>query len=798
LRRFAAKDSQTVEDDREKHCNHFARLTQYQETLRKTGSHEEAKKAVDQKKKAFPGVTWSGTFRNRERPVPDKLIAHSGLLCADLDQLGAKLWDAREKLLKSSYLWALFLSPTATGLKAIFRIPADKSRHRASFRAVKQHVLELTGVRLDESGKDVGRLCIVSYDVETSINLNAREITPLPKPEKPLRVQNNATVNLSERQRIAVELLGGIRWDSETYGFGTCPGKHLHTSSDAWRDCEIYLDGAPTVHCFHSSCTDIVAGVNHELRSRIGKAEYESNAMDNGSNDEQISIRKSAATQLVELSNAFAFFHDPRDRPFVRMQIDGHIEIWPVESTRFRKLLAGLYYKRTRKAINRNALADAITTLAGRACHDSSEEPVFLRVAPHDESILIDLCDPQWRIVEVTPQGWRSLEKSPVAFVRTSSMQALPEPEAGGSIAPLWKLLNVTEAQRPLVAGALLNFFHPHGPYFVVNFVGEQGTAKSCAARIVRQLVDPNENPLRSPPKEERDLLAQAASNRCVALDNLSSLPPWLSDALCRLATGGGHSARTLYTDLEEISLAVKRPVILNGIEDVATRPDLAERVLQIELETIPDHKRIAEKDLWREFNRQRSAIFSALLDALVCALHELPSITLNLLPRMADAALWATAGETAFGWKRGTFIAAYRQNLNEGAIASVDAHPIGVAIRQLLEKQNDWSGEPAQLLQALNELVSDEQRHAKAWPENARSLGHCLRRLATALRRVGIEVERDKGTRRTIHLRKAREKTSETSASSTNWAEKDVQDVSDDLPACGCVHEVGRLPFQS
>src|SRR5215472_10495346 len=103
-------------------------------------------------------------------------------------------------------------------------------------------------------------------------------------------------------------------------------------------------------------------------------------------------------------------------------------------------------------------------------------------------------------------------------------------------------------------------------------------------------------------------------------------------------------------------------------------------------------------------------------------------------------------------------------------------------AIRQLLEKQNDWSGEPAQLLQALNGLVSDEQRHAKAWPENARSLGHCLRRLAAALRRVGIEVERDKGTRRIIHLCKAREKTSETSASSANCAEQDVQDVFDDV----------------
>src|SRR5262249_44291534 len=153
-------------------------------------------------------------------------------------------------------------------------------------------------------------------------------------------------------------------------------------------------------------------------------------------------------------------------------------------------LLAGLYYKRTRKAINRNALADAITTLAGRACHDSPEEPVFLRVAPHGENILVDLCDSEWRVVEVTPSGWRVMRKSPVAFVRTGSMQSLPEPVPGGSIKSLWDLLNVTEAQRPLVAGSLLNAFHPHGPYFVLNVVGEQGTAKSCAARIIRQLVD--------------------------------------------------------------------------------------------------------------------------------------------------------------------------------------------------------------------------------------------------------------------------------------------------------------------
>src|SRR5262249_7376838 len=149
----------------------------------------------------------------------------------------------------------------------------------------------------------------------------------------------------------------------------------------------------------------------------------------------------------------------------------------------------------------------------------------------------------------------------------------------------------------------------------------------SCASRVMRMQIDPNENPLRSPPREERDLLVHAANNWCVTFDNLSGLPSWLSDGLCRLATGGGHSARQLYTDGEEFSLSIKRPVILNGIEDVAARPDLAERALQIELVAIPDDRRLSERELWQKAEAAVPIIFSSILDALVCALRELPKL---------------------------------------------------------------------------------------------------------------------------------------------------------------------------
>ena len=344
-------------------------------------------------------------------------------------------------------------------------------------------------------------------------------------------------------------------------------------------------------------------------------------------------------------------------------------------------------------------------------------------------------------------------------------MQPLPEPRpAGGAIEPLWTLLNVTKRQRPLVAGVILNGFHPFGPYFVANYVGEQGTAKSCGATIHRQVIDPNENPLRSPPNEERDLLVQAANNWCVALDNLSHLPWWLSDGLCRIATGGGHSARTLYTDLEEISIKVKRPVILNGIEDVAQRPDLADRVVQIELEEIKDGHRIEERELWERFNQEWPRIFTAILDALVCALANRDKITFNL-PRMADAAIWAAAGETVLGFKAGTFINAYRQNLAESARSAVEANPVGVAIEELLGESGQWEGEPAELLEALCLLVSEKIRNQKNWPQNVRALGHCLRRIAPALRHAGIGLERPReAKRRIIHLWKVRSDPEKTS----------------------------------
>jgi hypothetical protein len=268
------------------------RWREYLDEIRRETDKEYANKL----KAYLPGVLFSGKFSERKN---DALVQHTGLLCADLDKLNGELQNAREKLLVSRYLWALFTSPSGQGLKAVFRVPADGTKHRGSFRAVEQHVKELTGIKIDEACKDPARLCFVSYDPDAYHNPEAKELAPLREPEK-LKSSSNGVVDLSERQRIATDLLGAIDWQTETSGFVTCPGKHLHTTGDNARDCKIDFDCVPTVHCFHNNCRGILDGVNRELRSRIGKAEYNKRETAGFSADDEQAIAKLAKLSLLE------------------------------------------------------------------------------------------------------------------------------------------------------------------------------------------------------------------------------------------------------------------------------------------------------------------------------------------------------------------------------------------------------------------------------------------------------------------------------------------------------------------
>ena len=272
--------------------------------------------------------------------------------------------------------------------------------------------------------------------------------------------------------------------------------------------------------------------------------------------------------------------------------------------------------------------------------------------------------------------------------------------------------------------------------------------------------------PLRALPREDRDLFIAASNGHVLAFDNVSGLPPWISDTLCRLATGGGFAARQLYSDQDEILFDASRPVILNGIEDIVTRPDLADRALFLTLEPIPEERRRPEQELWAAFEAERPRLLGVLLDAVVKGLAELPRTKLDKLPRMADFALWATACETAL-WPSGTFSSAYCGNRDEAVDDVIDADPIAAAVRALMQERTVWTGTASDLLGALAPMAVEGFAKSKAWPDSPRALAGRLRRAATFLRKVGIDIgfERE-GRARTRMIRIT------TAAPESQWAD--------------------------
>jgi hypothetical protein len=333
-------------------------------------------------------------------------------------------------------------------------------------------------------------------------------------------------------------------------------------------------------------------------------------------------------------------------------------------------------------------------------------------------------------------------------------MLALPTPPPAsdgddGCDGPLRRFFNVSgDEDLHLIVAWLVAALRPTGPYSVLLFQGEQGSAKSTAERLVRALVDPSAAPLRTVPRSEHDLYIAADNAHAIALDNISTLPPWLSDALCRLSTGGGFSTRTLYENREEELFDGMKPVILNGITDVATRPDLLDRALVVSLPPIPDEERRPEAELWREFEQARPALLASLLDAASGALRSVEDVRLEGMPRMADFAVWATAAEESLGWDTGTFMAAYEGNRQEATDSALEADPVAVAVLDFMADKDQWIGSATELWTTLGELVDEGVRKTKAWPGAPNALTSKLKRLAPTLRGVGIEYDEDRSGR--------------------------------------------------
>lgn len=482
----------------------------------------------------------------------------------------------------------------------------------------------------------------------------------------------------------------------------------------------------------------------------------------NGADDQDGSPRRrrrpQQSTVLVDLVGDAELWHSPDREAFATVPVEKHHENWPVRSKGFRHWLTKRYFDRLGSVAGAQAFEEALRMIEAKAIFEGLPFEPFVRVGEHDGAVFLDLADASWRVVKVTARGREIVQRPPVKFLRSNAMLALPAPEAGELIEQLRGLVNVrSEDDFKLLIGWLVGALRPKGPFPLLAINGEQGSAKSTLSSMVRSLIDPNVAPIRAAPQNDRELVVAARNSLVTAFDNLSDLPAWLSDALCRLSTGQGYSTRELYTDWSELVVKVMRPVILNGIPDLTTRPDLADRCIHITLQAISDDARRSLDAIEADFERRRPELLGALLDAVSCALRDEAKMA-EAPVRMSDFARWVNAAEPALGWNRGDFLEAFMKNRAGAAETVIEADPIGQAV-VALAADRDWEGTSSDLLLELGTRVSEPVRSSRGWPAQNK-LSSRLRAIQPGLRTMGVVVDldrrgKDKARKRLIGIRR-------------------------------------------
>lgn len=419
--------------------------------------------------------------------------------------------------------------------------------------------------------------------------------------------------------------------------------------------------------------------------------------------------------------------------------------------------LARTYYGLHGKAASASALSDAMLAIEGRA---QAEDPVslHLRVAPlgsrPEHGVVLDLGRADGLAVTVTASGWSVAPASvdQPLFRRSQLTQPLPIPERGGSLKELRDILNIGDESWPLLVSWLVAALIPDIPHPILFLSGEQGTAKSTATKLLVSLVDPSAAPARSTPKDQDDWATAATGSWAVGLDNLSRIPEWLSDAMCRAATGDANVKRTLYSDSDVTVQEFRRALVVNGIDVGTLRGDLADRMIPAHLERII--RRRTETELWEAFRTAHPRILGALLGLTVDVLAALPMVRDQAdrgeipLPRMADYGLVAAALDAVSG-QGSSVLQDYLEQRTELAGEVVESNSVATALVRFmsrLDRPHDsdtivWEGTTTELLSALNEQMVGTL--PESWPRTSGTLSGRINRVASDLAKVGLDVQR-------------------------------------------------------
>ena len=443
-----------------------------------------------------------------------------------------------------------------------------------------------------------------------------------------------------------------------------------------------------------------------DSRNQPGQEEVSNNEVESKTDDTQ-------AQRLMKIGSKAILFKDLEGNAWARIPVKQHHEVYRITSREFENWLLGEYYSAHNSIPSPNTTTSAKNVLQAQAQFNGDAREVFTRYAYVNDCIYLDMCDADWRSIKISSSGWEIQLIPDVMFRRAAKSLPLPEPQKGGSVDDLRPYLNekITDAEFALIKAFIHGCLMPVGGFVLLDLEGEKGSCKSTMTKLLRGIFDPVKGMLLSLPKSEQDLAVAANTSRILSYDNLTGLSAGMSDALCRLSTGGGVGARKLYSDDDEAILDVKRPVIFNGIDSIATKPDLLDRCVIINLQEVGDSQRIDEDTFWKDYETQRPFILGAFLNAACESLKNKNHTQLKRLPRMADFFKWVMSAKDALNFKNSSgdeidFASIYSANRVEATEIALEADALAGAIKARLAAAGDFSGSPNLIVRELDRYL--------------------------------------------------------------------------------------------
>lgn len=421
-----------------------------------------------------------------------------------------------------------------------------------------------------------------------------------------------------------------------------------------------------------------------------------------------------------------------------------------LDSDVFKVWLQGAHYKARNRTLKDPR--DVVELLKCRALYDSPAHVVATRTAMVNGKVYVDNVGPYGVCLEISPSTsgvpWRIVNDPPMRFVRPAEQRPLPIPEEGGTLQDLRDLVNCSDVGFHQIVGFMVAALMPELECPVLGISGPQGSGKTKLTAMIRDLVDPRDPCLSSLPLKPQDLAIMCNSALVVAFDNGSTISDRMSDAFCQVVSGtGAFENRKLYTNGELAVVKVRRArVILNGIPQLAERPDLADRVLHVRLTALTEQVRLTEDALRARFAEVKGRMFGVLLKGMASALGR-AAVKPSRMPRMADWALHVTRAERGLGLPPDTIVGAFWCGRADALDSVLEASVTATAILNLRDActKRDlqrWEGTLGGLLRTLRDHASDGATTSSKWPRSEKALAEALEREIPVLSEVGVRVE--------------------------------------------------------